>query len=79
MHYTFKSLDHVVIVLWHVDPLLGGEREIGDCTAAVARKRSANNNRGVVLSARSAKQQLNSNIVMVFSARSEQKCYKQDS
>jgi hypothetical protein len=28
----------------HVDPLLDGGREIGDCTMAVAKQRPANNN-----------------------------------
>jgi hypothetical protein len=42
-------------ILWHVD------REIGDCRSAVARQRAANNNRRMVISAQSAKQQLNSN------------------
>jgi hypothetical protein len=41
--------------------LLGGDREISDCTAAVARQRPANKNRGMMFSVRSAKQQLNSN------------------
>jgi hypothetical protein len=51
-------------ILWLVDPLLGGDREIGD--SAAARK----NSRGMVFSARSAKQQLNSNRGTVFSVRS---------
>jgi hypothetical protein len=38
--------------LWHVDPLLGGDREIGNTTEAVARQRHANN-RTTVCSARS--------------------------
>jgi hypothetical protein len=38
--------------LWHADPLVGGDREIGDCTAAVARQWSANN-RGMLFSVRS--------------------------
>jgi hypothetical protein len=41
-------------------PLLGGDREIGDCTAAVDRKRPANHRR-MMFSARSARQQLNYN------------------
>jgi hypothetical protein len=39
-------------ILWYVDPLLGGDREIGDCTVGVARQRPANNKRGMVFSAR---------------------------
>jgi hypothetical protein len=46
-------------ILWHVDKLLGDDREIGDCTAPVATQRHANN-RGMVFSARFAKQQLTS-------------------
>jgi hypothetical protein len=44
------------MILWHVDPLLGGDREIGDCIAAVARQRPSNNNnnREMVFSALSA-------------------------
>jgi hypothetical protein len=34
----------------HVGPLIGGDREIGDCIAAVARQPPANK-RGMVLSA----------------------------
>jgi hypothetical protein len=49
--------------MWHVDPLLGGGREIGYCTAAVARQKSANNSRGTVFSARTAKQQLDTTIM----------------
>jgi hypothetical protein len=30
--------------MWHVDPLLGGDREIGDYTAAIARQWPVNNN-----------------------------------
>jgi hypothetical protein len=36
--------------MWNVDPLLGGDGEIGDCTAAVARQQPANNNRELVFS-----------------------------
>jgi hypothetical protein len=31
----------------HLDPLLWGDCEIGDCTAAVVRQRPANNRNGV--------------------------------
>jgi hypothetical protein len=57
--------------------LLGGDRDIGDCTAAVARQRSANNT-GMVFSAWSAKKQLNGNRGTVFYVRSVLSCYKQD-
>jgi hypothetical protein len=53
--------------------------EIGDCTAAVARQRPANNNRAMVFSAQSAKQQLNSNRGTVFSLQYVPRYYKQDS
>jgi hypothetical protein len=43
-------------ILWHVDPLLGNDREIGDCSAAVARQYSVNKNRRMAFSALSAKQ-----------------------
>jgi hypothetical protein len=49
-----------------LDPLLGGNREIGNCTSAVSMQRPANKNRGMVFSALSAKQQLNSNNLTVF-------------
>jgi hypothetical protein len=42
----------------------------------VARKRPANNNRGMVFSALSAKQQLNNNREAVFSVWSVPRCYK---
>jgi hypothetical protein len=32
------------LILWHEEPLLGGDRETDDCTAAVARQRPANKN-----------------------------------
>jgi hypothetical protein len=47
------------------------------CTP-VARQRPVNNNKRLVLSARSAKQQLNSNKGTVFSVRCMPRCYKQD-
>jgi hypothetical protein len=37
--------------------LPGGGREIGYCTAVLARQRPTNNNKGTVFSVRSAKQQ----------------------
>jgi hypothetical protein len=64
---------------WHVDLLLGGNHEIGDCTVAVARQRPANSNRGMVFSTWSTKQQLNGNRGTVFSVWSISRCYKQDS
>jgi hypothetical protein len=64
-------------ILWHVDQLLGGDREIGDFIAAVVRQAPANNYRGMVFSARSAKQQLKINRRTVFSVRSVPRCYKQ--
>jgi hypothetical protein len=44
-------------ILWHIGQLLGGECEIGDCTAAVSRQRLVINNKEIVFSARSAKEQ----------------------
>jgi hypothetical protein len=41
--------------MWHVDPLLDSDSEMDEYTAAVARQRSANNNRGMVFSAQSIK------------------------
>jgi hypothetical protein len=58
--------------------LLGGCREIGDYTAAIVRQPSANNNRGIVFSALSAKQQTNSNRGTVFSVRSVTRCYEKE-
>jgi hypothetical protein len=65
------------LILWHADPSLGHDLEIGDCTSAVARHRLANN-RVIVFSARFAKQQFNSNRGTVFSTRLVPRCYKQD-
>jgi hypothetical protein len=64
----------VINILCHVDPLLRS-----DYTAAVARQRPINKNRGVVFSARSAKQQLHWNRETVFSVLSLPRCYKQGS
>jgi hypothetical protein len=68
----------IKMILWHIDPLLGGNREIGDFTAAVARQRPANNNRVIVFSVRSTKQQLNSNRGTMLSVLSMPTCYNQD-
>jgi hypothetical protein len=57
--------------------LLGGGHEKGDCTAAVARQWPANN-RGMMFSARSTKQQSNRKSGTMFSVRSVPSCYKQD-
>jgi hypothetical protein len=57
--------------------MLGGDRETGDCTAAVARQRLADN-RGLMFYARSAKQQLITNGRTVFSVCFVPRCYKQD-
>jgi hypothetical protein len=73
----FQSVPNAIIILWHVDPLLGVDREIGDCTAAVARQRPADNTE-MIFSAWSAKQQMNSNGGTVFSVWSVPRCYKQD-
>jgi hypothetical protein len=70
-HHSETCLNYV---LWHVDPLLGNDREIGNCTAAVARQWSVNNNRRTVFSARSAKQQLSSNRGTEFTARYVLRC-----
>jgi hypothetical protein len=53
----------------YVDLMLGKNLGIGDGTADVVRQRPANNNRGMVSSARSTKQQLNSNRRTVFPVR----------
>jgi hypothetical protein len=45
---TLYKLQRKREALWHLDPLLGGVREIGDCTAAIARQRPANKNRGML-------------------------------
>jgi hypothetical protein len=35
--FSIKHNNYEFIILWHVDPLLGGDREMGDCTATYAR------------------------------------------
>jgi hypothetical protein len=60
----------------HVDPLLSGDREIGDCTAVTARQRPAS--RGMAFLGGPSTKQLNSNRGTVFSVRSLPRCYKQD-
>jgi hypothetical protein len=72
-----QGLKSTISILWHVDPLLGTDREISDCTAAVARQRSANN-RGMVFSAWSSKQQFRYNRGTVFSMLPVPRYYKQD-
>jgi hypothetical protein len=44
-----------VILLWHVDPLLGNDREISKYATAVTRQRSISSNRETEFSVRSAK------------------------
>jgi hypothetical protein len=65
-------------MLWAVDLLLGGDRGIGDYTAAVASQGTTNNFRGIVFSAQCAVQQLKSIRERVFSVWSLPRCYKQD-
>jgi hypothetical protein len=65
-----------IYILWHVDPLPGGDCGIGDYTSVLARQRHTNYNKGMVFSARSVKKQLKSNKGMVFSARSAKKQLK---
>jgi hypothetical protein len=40
-------------ILWHVDTLLGNDRERSNYTTAVTRQRPVNSNRGMVFSVRS--------------------------
>jgi hypothetical protein len=80
-------------VLWHVHPLLGADREIGDCTMAVARQPPANNQRdGVFCAVRKATVWYNNNWLRqqtrtqqwyayrenVFSTRTVLRCCNQD-
>jgi hypothetical protein len=39
------TLMYFIIVLWHVDPSLGNDREISNYTMAVTRQQSINSNR----------------------------------
>jgi hypothetical protein len=66
-----------LILLWHIDQLLGNDRETNNDTTAVPRQWTVNN-KGMVFSAQSSKQQLNSNRGTVFSVRSVPICYQQD-
>jgi hypothetical protein len=66
-----------VKIIWHIDPLLGGDREIGQYTAAVAMQRPENDNRRLVFSALSAKQKLNKKERNGVFCRSVPRC-KQD-
>jgi hypothetical protein len=47
-------------------PLLGGNREIGDCRAAFAGQRLANSNRRMAFSARSVRKKLTATGEMCF-------------
>jgi hypothetical protein len=73
--FTFRRNENV---LWHSDPLLSGNREIRNCTAAVARQLPANDNKNFVFYALYTKQQLNGNRGTVFAVRSLLRCYKQE-
>jgi hypothetical protein len=42
-----SSTSNLVLLLWHVDLLLGNDREISNYTTAVTRQRSVNNRRRV--------------------------------
>jgi hypothetical protein len=42
-----------IFILWHVDPLLGNDRELNNYTTVVNRKRPINGNRGKVSYVRS--------------------------
>jgi hypothetical protein len=65
--------------MWYADPLLSNDHEIGDHTAATARQQPINNNRGMLFSVWSTKQQSNSNRGTVLSVWSVPRCYKLDS
>jgi hypothetical protein len=54
------------LMMWHVDPLLGGGHKIGNRTVAYARQRPSNSSRGIVFSVWFAKPQLKSNKGMMF-------------
>jgi hypothetical protein len=45
--------DALSIILWHVDPLLGNDREISNYTTAVTKQRTVNSYIGTVFSVRS--------------------------
>jgi hypothetical protein len=81
LHYsrTHNPNRRQFLISWHIDPLLGADREICDCTAAVVKQRSANNNTGMVFSARSAKHGLNRNWRKTLYVPSVHIYYKQDS
>jgi hypothetical protein len=48
-----KKINPVITILLHVLPLLGNGHEVNNCTMAVTRQRTLNNNRGTVFSVRS--------------------------
>jgi hypothetical protein len=62
-------------ILCHVPSLLGNDRKTGEGTAAAHWQQPAND-RGIVFSARSTKQQLNSHRGTAFSVKSMLGCYK---
>jgi hypothetical protein len=51
-HFTYVSSLKLLNILWHLDPLLGNDREISNYTTAVTRQRPVNSNRGTVFSVR---------------------------
>jgi hypothetical protein len=60
-HYPYLRRHWFLDILCHVDPLLGGGHEIGNCTAAATRQRPISNNRGMVFSERSVPRCYNQN------------------
>jgi hypothetical protein len=48
-----RNVHAAVLILWHVDPLLGNDRVIGNYTTAITRRRPVNSKTGTVFSVRS--------------------------
>jgi hypothetical protein len=42
----------MLLIVWHVDPMLGNDREISSYTTTVTRQLPVNRNRGTVFSVR---------------------------
>jgi hypothetical protein len=52
-HFTYVSSPKLLNILWHLDPLLGNDREISNYTTAVTRQQPVSSNRGTMFSVQS--------------------------
>jgi hypothetical protein len=73
--FQFLLINNDMIYVWHIDPLLGSDREIGDRTVAVARRRSRTTTGGWYLLR--GPRRWHNNRRMMFTVRSVPRSYKE--